>query len=519
MSQLHQEVMLEKVNYLVKDHPSSHTTKYDMKVPSLYKFYIFFFSIIASLLTVAVPFFADTANSIQSQNLYIGMMLTKGQIPYSDLFTTGGFLFFVLIALSYHLGTTVWLVLVQALCFYLTGVYFYKLIHYVTGIQKVALGFTAIYYLFSISLGFGGLYAIQLALPFVLVSLWFLTKYFAGLVKDEAFILFGFAAAIAMLIEPRTLLFWLLACIAIIAYNVSQKHFARGFYQLLAAIFGMLLVFYTAGYFILNLQILSPYLEQALVYPFSYFVTGDLSLILGLTVQLGLVLGLGLLTGLLTFMKQPKLESDLAMKWLLVFVVFSYAGIAAISHDFHTYHLLPLLPYALILLSSSVGRQYEAGLRTVSHRRRKGKNGARRVIAIYLNKHFYVPAIIMLGAVFGTAYQYVTSSAINQERSQIAHYLRQRLAEDQPIYVWDDTSKIYLETQAKSASQFASPFVNLKKESHQQMLEDELLQNKASYIVVNKQKALPKAVKKIVTANYKIDRKIDVKGFSLYQKK
>src|SRR3712207_8359291 len=93
----------------------------------------------------------------------------------------------------------------------------------------------------------------------------------------------------------------------------------------------MLLVFYTAGYFILNLQILSPYLEQALVYPFGYFVTGDLSLILGLTVQLGLVLGLGLLTGLLTFMKQPKLESDLAMKWLLVFVVLSYAGIAAID--------------------------------------------------------------------------------------------------------------------------------------------------------------------------------------------
>lgn len=104
LSQLHQEVMLEKVNYLVKDHPSSHTTKYDMKVPSLYKFYIFFFSIIASLLTVAVPFFADTANSVQSQNLYIGMMLTKGQIPYSDLFTTGGFLFFCAHSFELSLG-------------------------------------------------------------------------------------------------------------------------------------------------------------------------------------------------------------------------------------------------------------------------------------------------------------------------------------------------------------------------------------------------------------------------------
>ncbi|WP_230937558.1 hypothetical protein [Streptococcus gallolyticus] len=54
-------------------------------------------------------------------------------------------------------------------------------------------------------LGFGGLYPIQFAMPFVMVSLWFLTKYFADIIKDEAFILYGFAGAAAMLLEPRTL--------------------------------------------------------------------------------------------------------------------------------------------------------------------------------------------------------------------------------------------------------------------------------------------------------------------------
>lgn len=134
----------------------------------------------------------------------------------------------------------------------------------------MALTFSISYYLLSVSLGFGGLYPTQLAMPFILISAWFLTKYFACLVKDEAFILFGFVGALAMLIDPSTLIFWSFACVTVFSYNISQKHLARGFYQLLASIFGMILVFYTAGYFILNLQVLNPYLSQTMIYPFTF---------------------------------------------------------------------------------------------------------------------------------------------------------------------------------------------------------------------------------------------------------
>nr|WP_231207529.1 hypothetical protein [Streptococcus equi] len=50
------------------------------------------------------------------------------------------------------------------------------------------------------------------------------------------------------------------------------------------------------------------------------------------------------------------------------------------------------------------------------------------------------------------------------------------------------------------------------------MLEDELLQNKAVYIVVNKQKALPKAVKKIVTANYKLTERLMLRALAYIRK-
>ncbi|HER4291388.1 TPA: DUF2079 domain-containing protein, partial [Streptococcus pyogenes] len=95
----------------------------------------------------------------------------------------------------------------------------------------------------------------------------------------------------------------------------------------------------------------------------------------------------------------------------------------------------------------------------------------------------------------------------------------QKLNKTQSIYVWDDTSKIYLDSKAKSVSQFSSPDINTQKESHRKILEDELLENKAAYIVVNRYKNLPKIIQKVLSTNYKVDKQITTKSFIVYQKK
>lgn len=79
MTQLNDELIRKETIQLANDGPTVHTTKYETKVPTLHKSYLLFFSLIISALTIAVPFFTDAANSLQSQNLYIGMMLTKGK--------------------------------------------------------------------------------------------------------------------------------------------------------------------------------------------------------------------------------------------------------------------------------------------------------------------------------------------------------------------------------------------------------------------------------------------------------
>lgn len=506
-------------NNYAYDGSTLHTTKYETKVPSLHKFHIFFYSIIVALLSVATPFLTEFANNLQSQNLYVGMMLTKGQIPYSDIFTTGGMLYFVMIALSYFLGSTIWLVLVEVLCFYLAGVYFYKLVNYFASSQKIAATFTFLFFVMNLLFGFGGLYPIQFAMPLILVSLWNLTKYFAGLIKDEAFILLGIAGAMAMLIEPKTLVYFVLSSIAVIVFNSKNRHLARGFYQLLAALFGMLLIFYIAGYFILNLQILGPYFKQAFVYQFTNFNLGTYPLVIGILVQFAICLASGLLFGPIYFMKKHKSDADAMVKWVILASILIYLLMAVLSGDVIAYHQLFLLPFGLILTAVPIAHQFNISLNQGNHRRSRGKKGMGPVLQFYFTKCLYLPILLLVGLL---TFQYMTISkeiTANKERHQIVQTLKKKIQPGQAIYVWDTNSIIYQQTVAKSASHFASPVINTNNLKNKQMLYDELLQNKAKYIIVNKKLKVPEKVKKILRKNLKLDEKVNLSGFAIYKKK
>lgn len=489
------------------------------KVPQPHKLYLLILSVVISCLSVSMPVFTDMANSVQSQNLYIGLMFTKGQLPFTDMFATGGFLYYALIALAYYLGSTLWLVPIQIATFYLSGIYFYKLVNYFTSSQRVAVAFSGIFYLLNIALGFGGLYSIQFAMPFVMVSLWFLTKYFADIIKDEAFILYGFAGAAAMLLEPRTLVFWGLSFLTIIVYNLTQKHFARGFYQLLCIIFGTILVFYTVGYFILNLQVLSSYISQAIVYQFTYFATSDSNFILTLLFQVVVALVSGILLGAFSFGKIIKVANDKVSKWLIFLVFLGFLIIDLLSQSYHFYHLLIVLPFGLLLTAMVLGERYQRHLTKISHRRKKSSSDDKGIFGLYLSRHLYFPILLLIIGVGQPVVSYFLSSRTDSERSTIASYLKKQTSSDDTIYVWDTSSKIGIKSQLASSSQFTSPVVNTTKTSNEKTLEDELLQNLASYIVVNNDEKISDTIKNDISSNYEEVSISGVSGFTVYHKK
>lgn len=107
----------------------------------------------------------------------------------------------------------------------------------------------------------------------------------------------------------------------------------------------------------------------------------------------------------------------------------------------------------------------------------------------------------------------------NAERSTIATYLTSQLGSEDKIYVWDDSAKIYFETQAQTSAQFALPTVNTVKKSNAKLLEDDLLQVDSEFVVVNPEIPMSDVLKNSLEANYD---KVSVEGvstFKIYQKK
>jgi len=250
-----QDSQSEKIEVTIQGHTEESDSsqiekKTKISLPWKHKGHILIFSLILSIFSIAVPCFTDFANNIQSQNLYIAKMFANGSLPYSDFFATGGFFYYLLVSLAFRLGSTLWLIPIQFLAYYLSGSYLYKTVMHMTSKKEIATLISIIFYVTNGTLGFGGLYPIQFAMPFVLGAIFFLTRYFAGHSRDEAFILYGFAGTAGALFEARTLIFWILSLVTIFVYNLVNKHFARGFYQVLCILFGNILAVQDTDMFI-----------------------------------------------------------------------------------------------------------------------------------------------------------------------------------------------------------------------------------------------------------------------------
>ena len=515
-----QDNQSEKIEVTIQgqteDSNSSQTEKKTkISIPRKHKGHILILSLILSIFSISVPCFTDFANNIQSQNLYIAKMFANGSLPYSDFFATGGFFYYFLVSLAFRLGSTLWLIPIQCLTYYLSGSYLYKTVMHMTNKKEIATLISIIFYVTNGTIGFGGLYPIQFAMPFVLGAIFFLTRYFAGHSRDEAFILYGFAGTAGALFEARTLVFWILSLVTIFVYNLVNKHFARGFYQVLCIIFGNILVLYLCLYFILNLQITSDYINQVLVYNFTQLAVEKNDFLLTLAYQSFAVIGSGLLIGALTTSNHLMGDAkDKSIKWVLLLSFIFTVVYSLFSQSFGLYSILNIVPYGLVLTALSLDDAIKKRAERTSHRRRNGNHiHTLKVFDIFLSRNYFLPIAVFAFALAMPIIMFLFNLGNNTERSTVANYLAKNTKKDETIYVYDSSAKIYLESGRKAASQFVLPKLNTAKSSHQKALLDTLIQDSAQYIVVQQDTQLPSEVKSTLSKNYK---KAPVKGVERY---
>lgn len=476
----------------------------------------FVLSLLISLLHVGVPFLTRFATNQQSQNLYAGWAMTKGQVPFGDFYGTNGLLYYVINWLGSLAGGHWLLMILQAIALFFAGTYLYRVVRLLVSDKDTAKNVQLLFYFLVLGLGFGGTYVTFFSLPILFASMNFILAYLIGHRKDEGFILYGAIAAVAFLIDPMTsVLFYFLAFLGLTAFNIKQKKWARGFYQLLATLLGFSLVFYPIGYVTVWNQTFGYAINQV-TYVFNAlnFSNGQAfsnAIYYGL-----LALAFGLVSAfLMSFTKQSSSARRIFrfMGWVgsLVVLVVSIG-----LPEQGAYQLLPMLPFVLPLFAVWFSRDGEASEGT--ERRGRKKKNKEVWAAAYFTSQVFLPLVALVYLLANPVVQdVVLQSGQSSERSAIASYINHHTKSKDTIYAWDATATLYQESDRLAASALLTPTSYLGINENRTNVIQQIDRSEPKYIVVNNQVELTSDMKNLLKENYRLVEK-KYRHFKLYQR-
>ena len=482
-------------------------------VPSLQ---LFFWSVLVSLTSVINPLLTNLATNLQSQNLYAGWALTQGEVVYANIYGTSGLLYYLVNWLgNLFLGPVVFL-LFQVVALTLAGIYLFQTISQITVRSGLARQITILFYLFVVTLGFGGTYSMIFAFPFIFWSLSHLVKYLQGRVRDESFIRFGMVGALAFLIEPAfSLFFYSLTTLFLLLYSIADKRKARGFYQLLAGLLGFSLVFYPLGYYTVLNGSFGVAISQV-TYVLEAFRLNSNYLLDHLLYYGLLFLGLGFLTALMTafaFKEEPTDARGMRFIGLLGLPI-SFVGVIGLPEK-GAYQLLITLPFALLLLALWL----DTGGDRDGHERRHRKPTNASSWNRYLGKQLFLPLLTMLYLLaYPFVNEYILSNGVSAERNLAAQHIHENSTAKDSIYAWDNTASLYQQAQRLSTISLLSPSLYTGTEENRILLRNALNEASPKFILVNKDVKLYSDIKKKISQDYE-EVDLELNHFKLYQSK
>ena len=485
-------------------------------IEPLPSFRLFVWSILVSLTSVFNPLLTNLATNLQSQNLYAGWALAQGEVAYANIYGTSGLLYYLLSWLgNLFLGPVVFL-LFQVVALTLAGIYLFQTITHITVRTGLARQITILFYLFVVTLGFGGTYSMIFAFPFIFWSLSHLVKYLQGRVRDESFIRFGMVGALAFLIEPAfSLLFYSLTTLFLLLYSIADKRKARGFYQLLAGLLGFSLVFYPLGYYTVLNGSFGVAISQV-TYVLEAFRLNSNYLLDHLLYYGLLFLGLGFLTALMTafaFKEEPTDARGMRFIGLLGLPI-SFVGVLGLPEK-GAYQLLITLPFALLLLALWLDTGGERDEHERRHRKPTNASSWNR----YLGKQLFLPLLTMLYLLaYPFVNEYILSNGVSAERNMAAQHIHENSTAKDSIYAWDNTASLYQQAQRLSTISLLSPSLYTGTEENRILLRNSLNEASPKFILVNKDVKLYSDIKKKISQDYE-EVDLELNHFKLYQSK
>lgn len=472
-------------------------------------FSILLWSLVATAISVALPFIFGLVSPQQTQDLYTGWALHQNGQMYTDYFGTEGLLYYVL---TYLFQGSILIALVEWLALFGAGVFLFKSADALTGQAEEAKKLVFVFYLLVAGLAFGGGYALLLALPFLFYSLSIVTNYLAYPNDDKGFVRVGMSLALAFFLAPiPTALFAAVLALGIIGFNLAKGHFVHGLYQFFASALGFSLLFYPLGYYTVWTGSFGDAISQTL-YPVNTLSLFSNAHLLENAAFYGLLaVGLGSLSLLFTGLFQSKPAKQYALSIAASLGLLVSLGILILSNEpVNGTRLAILLPFLILLLLTGIKESASEG---GSRRRRREKK------ASFIKGNFYLPLIALAYLIaLPILSRYLSHPATYQERERLASVVKQQTSSEDRVYAWDDRPDFYRASERLAPTSLVTPTLYTASDENKTKLMNDLKENQPKMIMVNQKVALWSDVESWLSEKYELVQ-IDTSEFKLYKSK
>lgn len=446
------------------------------------------------------PFIHQLATPLQSQYLYSGLAMQHGLTPFNDFFGAGGSLFYLINWLGNASGSSILLYLFGLLAVFASGILTYRLVLQQTLKSSGALIVATFVMMIMVGLGRGGDVPTLFALPLAIWAVKFLEAYFHQDNKDEKFILFGFAAAAVFVISPMMSSFFVLSILALFLYNITHHRIGRGFYQVFAALFGLLIIGYSIAYYALNAQIIYTSIEQSVLIPFTHFGL-DGNGLMTLAKSFVLLVALGLLAGMVQGFLQLK-RAGKGTIWYFILLIGALLVTAAVIliRPFDSSNFLAVLPFILVF--------YGRGLNQESQNKQS-------LLATFLKKTWFTPILALVFVIALPITYALTNRSVFSEEQSVAKFIQEKTTSKDHVYAVSADKNINLLSK-RTASIDNVPKSYPAKFTQSYDLNVSGIKDK--YIVVEAGQKVSAHLSQLLQADYQVTS-FNGKDFKIYQRK
>ena len=476
-------------------------------------FSILIWSLFATVISIVVPFIFGLVSPQQMQDFYTGWALHQNGQIYTDYYGSNGLLYYLLTYLSQG---SILFALVEWVALFGAGIFLFKSANTLTGQRGQARQLLAIFYLLVASLGFGGSYAMIVAMPFLFYAFSLVADYLDDPSNDKGFLRIGMSLALAFFLSPiPTTLFAAILALSLFGFNIAKRRFDHGLYQFFASALGFSLIFYPIGYYTVLTGTFGDAISHTL-YPIDTLSLFSNTNLMENAAFYGLLsIGVGILTLIFSGLFQTKSAKQSAVSiGASLGLLVTLALLILSKEPLHGSRLAAILPFLILLLLTNIR---EGNPDRISRSRRRVRSSS--FFGRYLKGNFYLPLVAIVYLLFlPVLSRYISHPSTYQEREQLASLVKQQTSSEDRVYAWDDRPDFYRASERLAPTSLVTPTLYTASDENKTRLVNDLKENQPKMILVNQRVTLWPDVENLLNGKYELVQ-TDTSQFKLYKSK